>query len=568
MVSRVLEHSFQPVKRVLRFSGVEVCSFILLAMRLSTASLSIALAALIFLSSPSLSAAETAFGDDTYNDASALRAAAVSPDEMNVAVRRFEKAAAFGNARSLIALGDIFASGQLVPQDEIRAKAFYELAAPGGLERESARGLGAIFRSPDGALHDPVQALIHFKSAAALGDSNAAAELTEMYSTGEGVTADEETARFYFNKAIETGNAPDVVPKLAGLLRSPEGVLYDPVEAFKLFEQAVALGHARSLITLGEMSELGEGVAADEIAAAKYFEQASLAGFEAYAARRMAAMYRSKEGALYDLAEAGRLYEKSAELGDARSLLALGEMVASGEGFEADERKAKSYLDEASLKGLEREATRELANIYRSPEGELNDLQEALRLYESAISLGDFGSLLALGDIHAAGIGIEQDEEAAKAYYDKAAEAGLLKERAGRMAGLYLSPEGVFFDIQLAFQFFEEAAALGDQRAAISLGRLYAKGEGVALDELRAKALFELAASHGLESEAYRRLADLYRSPEGELYDIGQAIGLFEQAVALGDIQSLTSLGEIYASGEALNIGSAKSGQKGSQGTN
>lgn len=568
MIFAVREYFFLGVKRDMRSHGVEVRRFLLDAATHATVPMSIAVAALFAALPISQAAEDSSFAAATYQDAAALRSAAATPAEMTVAVRRFEKAAAFGNARSLLALGDIFASGDRVPQDEIRAKAFYELAGAGGFALEAERGLGEIYRSKEGALYDPAQALIHYKSAAALGDGKAATELTGMYSTGEGVTADEETARFYFSKAIKTGNAPDVIPKLADLLRSPEGVLYDPAEAYRMFEQAVALGHTRSLITLGEMTELGEGVVADETAAANFYGQASASGFEQYAARRLAAMYRSPEGALFDLAEAARQYERSAELGDARSLLALGEMTAAGEGFEADELKAKGYFEQASLRGLEREADRELANLYRTPEGELNDPEQAIRLYEAAVELGDLGSLLALGDVHASGVGIEQDEALAKAYYDKAAEAGLLKERAARMAGLYLSPEGVYFDIRLAFQFLEEAAALGDLRAVLSLGRLYAKGEGVTLDEMKAKALYELAASKGLESEAYRRMAELYRSPEGELYDVGQAIGLFEQAVALGDIQSLTSLGEIYASGEALNVERAKSGQKGAQGTN
>jgi TPR repeat protein len=276
-------------------------------------------------------------------------------------------------------------------------------------------------------------------------------------------------------------------------------------------------------------------------------------------------LYRSPEGELHDQAEARRLYERSARLGEPRASLSLGEMVAKGEGSAADERKASQYYQQAAAAGLEREASRALAALYLSPEGNLKDPAEAMRLYERSAALGDGMSLISLGDVHAEGAGVPVDEARAKEFYNRAGNAGFLKERAARLARMYRSPEGVLNDAGEAAALFEQAAALGDVRSVISLGSMFAEGAGVEPDEVKAKELFDLAATKGLKAEATRQIAELYRSPEGALDDIDEAIRLFELAVSLGDVPSMLALGEMYASGETLrgDKSSAGTGQEG-----
>jgi uncharacterized protein len=512
---------------------------------------------------------DTASGDALYREGTALADAATSAEQMAIALKALERAAAFGSSRSLIALGDLFGGGRLVSPDELKAEAYYQVAAEAGHEAEAWRGLASLYRSREGALYDAGQALSWCEKAAALGDGTATAMLAEMFAAGEGVKADEATALHYFTQAMESSaNPTSVLPKLARLYRTPEGTFYDPAEAMKLLEQAIALGHPGSLMDLGEMHADGEGTKPSEDAARRYFERASSAGLERQADLRLAALYRSPEGELHDQAEARRLYERSAELGEPRASLNLGEMVAKGEGSAADEQKARQYYERAAAGGLEREASRALAALYLSPEGNLKDTAEAMRLYERSAALGDAMSLIRLGDIHAEGTGVPVDEARAKGFYDQAGNAGFLKERAARLARMYRSPEGALNDAGEAAALFEQAAALGDIRSVISLGSMFAEGSGVELDEVKAKELFDLAATKGLKAEATRQMAELYRSPEGALDDIDEAIRLFEFAVSLGDVPSMLALGEMYASGETLRGEKSPAGTDQEEGTN
>ena len=82
-----------------------------------------------------------------------------------------------------------------------------------------------------------------------------------------------------------------------------------------------------------------------------------------------------------------------------------------------------------------------------------------------------------------------------------------------------------------AFSSFNAAAAMGSPGAALSLGQMYQKGEGVAPDIQRARQHYERAAEAG-HTDAMLLLARLYIEGNGVPRDARKAGELFGQAKA------------------------------------
>jgi TPR repeat protein len=486
-----------------------------------------------------------------YDEAVTIRESAKTPAEMQEAVSSFERAAALGEDRALVVLGDLYAGQRLGTPDELKALAFYNAAADRGLEVEALRGIAALYRSPEGALNDPAHALALYEQAAALGDQQSRLAAAELSLAGGTPAIDELKAAGYFEQAIKNGADAYVTAKLAALYRSHEGALYDPDKARQLYETAAAAGDKRSLIELGQMYEAGELGAPDETTAAKYYQQSLQLYGDAGAAFRIARLYQSPEGALHDINTAIEYYEREAKVGDPRAYVELAKIYAGGQGVPIDEDRSEGDLMKV-MPTLELDASRVLGDIYSSETGSKFDMAKAVAFYKRAAELGDVGAMVAVGDAFANGTGVVKDETEALRYYESAARLGVTGSQLRRIAGLYRSQEGSLYDIERAIDDFEGAAALRDGRAMLVLGQIYATGEGRSVDEARAESYYlaAIAADTSLEAEGLRGQANLYRSRTGALYDPAKAVPLFQAAAALGDTQSMIALGEMYSTGE------------------
>src|SRR3954468_13559475 len=139
------------------------------------------------------------------------------------AVRALEFAAAQGHALSLWKLGRMYAEGDGVPQDDLKAFEYFSRIADENAEEGagSARSgiissalvsLGAYFlegikgsyvrRNPDRA------AELFQYAASYFGDSNAQYHLARLYLDGAGVPRDPRQAARWFNLAAEKGHHP------------------------------------------------------------------------------------------------------------------------------------------------------------------------------------------------------------------------------------------------------------------------------------------------------------------------------------------------------------------------
>jgi hypothetical protein len=127
----------------------------------------------------------------------------------------------------------------------------------------------------EGHLED---AAARFEQAAQLGNTSAMVDLGECYSSGDGVTQDENKALEWFKKAAEAGNTAGMV-SLGGLyLLGVAGSDPNYEEAARWFTKAAERDNPAALYNLAGMYERGHGVAKSLLKAEELYERSAKLG--------------------------------------------------------------------------------------------------------------------------------------------------------------------------------------------------------------------------------------------------------------------------------------------------
>lgn len=184
----------------------------------------------------------------------------------------------------------------------------------------------------------------------------------------------------------------------------------------RLFEENLAKaqsGDADAQYEVGIMFLKGQGVETDRAEAIKWLTSASAAGNELATAklRRM----DDREGKFQELL-------KAAENGDSAAQYDIAMMYLKGQGIEQEMTRARLWLNKAAKQGDAKAITRLGILYYKGELGE-TDYSEAHRLFEQVQD----ESVLAqyyLGEMYAAGQGVEKNYATATDWYRKAADGG------------------------------------------------------------------------------------------------------------------------------------------------
>ncbi len=97
----------------------------------------------------------------------------------------------------------------------------------------------------------------------------------------------------------------------------------------------------------------------------------------------------------------------------------------------------------------------------------------------------------------------------------------------------------------------QKAAAAGDARAQVDLGKLYAAGHGVPRDDAAAFSYYAKAAAAG-NAEAMNELGWCYKLGRGVAVDYALAFKYFSQASAAGNVGATNNLGTLYEQGQGV----------------
>lgn len=227
--------------------------------------------------------------------------------------------------------------------------------------------------------------------------------------------------------------------------------VFDPKEP----ERNTALGEAAMI--LADIYGRGYGpIAKDPAQSRKYLERAYEVGHVA-AAKILGDIYYEGRDTPRDLEKAFTWYRNGAKFAHGPAMIALAQMYETGEApGGADPKTALAWRAEAARRD-DPAALYALAIAYDHGDGVAADPDRALALYKTAAMNGEAGAMTAIGT------------------YFYRGEAGLPRDDA------------------MARRWFEQGAVGGDPDGMFNLAVMQAKGEGGALDRVKAWGWFRIA---------------------------------------------------------------------------
>jgi TPR repeat protein len=164
--------------------------------------------------------------------------------------------------------------------------------------------------------------------------------------------------------------------------------------------------------------------------------------------------------------------ESRAQAGDAKAMVQLGVVYASGNGVAADDTEAVTWFRKAAEKG---DASGEyaLSEMYMSGRGVAADMTEGVKWLRRAAADGDARGQFNLAAIYAQGQGLPHDDSEAAKWMRKAADQGLADGQFG-LGSMYAHGKGVPQDAMQAATWYRKAVDQGDPAAMNNLAFLLA----------------------------------------------------------------------------------------------
>ncbi|MDE2730336.1 MAG: serine/threonine-protein kinase, partial [Bacteroidota bacterium] len=225
----------------------------------------------------------------------------------NSAANRAER----GDPNAQLKLGEMYAEGRGVPQDNQEAVKWFRLSAEQGNAGGQFR-LGEIYAEGRGVPQDNQEALKWFRLSAEQGNAVAQYSLGFMFANGLGVPQDNQEAVKWYRLSAEQGNA--VAQFFLGeMYAEGRGVPYDHQEAVKWYQMAGEQDDAQYF--LGGMYAGGTAMPQEAV---KWYRLSAEQG-NADAQFSLGGLYRNRNGGEVpqDNREAVKWYRLSAEQGNA-----------------------------------------------------------------------------------------------------------------------------------------------------------------------------------------------------------------------------------------------------------
>jgi len=202
--------------------------------------LSMVLALVLAMASPAIYA-------ETLQDGQAAALAGDYPRALGI----FTMLANEGNAKAEYNLGQMYISGDGVPQDVSEAQNWYRRSAEHGFS-EAQYTLGALHFRRIAALKSNEEAVEWYRKAAEQGHARSQLNLGDLYFKGEIVPQDVNTAVGWYRRAAEQGNG-EAQHQLGVLYANGEGIAKDAVKGYMWLLLAVGTAEPRHRVRMGKI---------------------------------------------------------------------------------------------------------------------------------------------------------------------------------------------------------------------------------------------------------------------------------------------------------------------------
>ncbi|MDO4332707.1 MAG: tetratricopeptide repeat protein [Eubacteriales bacterium] len=448
------------------------------------------------------------------------------PDQesFDLAVQYYRKAADGGIKRAWRKIGDLYLDQSLgVEENPLKAIRYYE---KGGSEGDDIALLRAadMYRHGRHVMRDPQEAFRLYEIAWHNGQYTAYACMGEMYEYGELGEKDLDKALEIYGDLYEYSGEEveeDVIPVRNAQLKylvhtNPETLDFEQLRCAAEneyhsgnYELACQLwDRAEDISTVYESLDAEDETLRQESQNRLDVRKGRIVCYTAEAYISYALEMRD-EG---EFAAAFTYFQRAAELGSARGTNGMATACLAGRGVAKDEEKGRALLLQAAEAGSVH-AWCNLGLYYRDGKfGFPQDASKAADCLRKASDLGDGVASYALGKLYQKGNGVEQDEEKALEYYQRAYAA---KDNWGAYSCAWIYRDRYNetndpSDREKMLEYYVMSAEKGLGYACVELGSIYLHGDlGVEKDTDRAFYFLERAAWKDITS-AQSDIAGMY----------------------------------------------------------
>lgn len=406
-----------------------------------------------------------------------------------LALKYLKEASEEGYSKALFHMGAAYMSGELVGQAnyEKGLECYHKIIAKGNKDNVTAaalRNLGYAYKEATGVEQDLEQAIEYFEASAELGNTDALIRAGLAHDDDGWATLDYAKAAHFYQKLADADD-PTGMWLLAVAYDNGKGLDADKQKAFEFYQKAAEKDFAPALAALGFVYYNGEVVPKDLKKAVECWEKAASLGHEK-SGELLQKVYASEEfSGVIDHEKVANQLRARADAGDADAMYQISEQLSEAGKYD----EAKEWERKAAEGGNADAQFGVGFSAYL-----LERYDEAVPWLEKAVAQGHAGAMTAMADILSDGNSAVGTNE------------------------------------QKAFEYYTEAARLGNIRAMYLLGRCYYYGRGVAIDYTEAFNWFNKAMQCGC-NEMWFELGNCYRYGNGVQQDLAKAVELYNTGV-------------------------------------
>lgn len=359
--------------------------------------------------------------------------------------------------------------------------------------------------------------------------------VADMYALGEFVYQDIEKADEIYKKIVIFGDA-DILHKHFTSFLLYRGKLSDNEKDRKVYYTlAMHLGSKQAVARIAiDKIENFNGTDADLKKCEELFEQAidygdteaAIAIGDFYLKRYIDFYKRNDITYPYYLEKAVQYFCAAQKLGDPLGAKKLGDICLDSNYEIGNESQAIEYYIQAGDLG-DNEGYECAAKIYLESKYD-NNVQEALKLYEKALSQGSSSAALELGEIYSTIRYGNKDFSKAIEYYVKAGDLGY-REGYFKAAKTYMNSEYELKNALEAIKYFEKTGDLGDSEGYLKIAEIYLDNEIGLNDAYKAVEYLQKAVKAD-NAEAMCILGSLYENGTGIEQNYDKALSLYQKA--------------------------------------
>lgn len=397
-------------------------------------------------------------------------------------------AAEQGHSTAQNDLGRAYALGLGVEQNDKTAAAWYFKAAAQG-QVIAQENLGHFYRLGRGVRQSDTEAFSYFMKAAKQELPSAQHRVGLAYLNGTGVVKDLDAARMWLQRSADNGDK--VGQAELALLHEREK---NQAEAIRWYQKSADQNHAFAQMKLGIFHSTGNGVPKDRDTALKLLRLAANQS-QSSAQAALAVLLLSTSSDAEEIKEGLRWAHASADASPHVKAF-LGFAYETGHGVARDDATAVKWYRGAAADGVAL-AQAGLGRMLSAGRGVERNEQEGLEWLLKAAGQGERSAEYVLGRLYLGGnSAVARDPAIAMDWFKKAMDHGHAEAKL-MYAGMLMGDAGVPVNKPEAVRLLHESAEEGSKDAAMMLGSLYEKGDGVTKSLKKAKEWYAVAAKRG-----------------------------------------------------------------------